>query len=406
MDKFLGKGLSIGVVFKFLIYNSAWIISLAIPMAVLIAVLMSFGRFSSDNEITAFKASGISLEKLMAPALVFGLLVFLLITPFNLWILPEMNHNVRKLSLEISRNRPDVEFNEQLLNNLADKVIYVGDRRSNTSFDDIIIFDKSQKNHTTIISDYGSFESLQDGIIIHLINGSIHESISKAEYRKTYFDNYKIAIPFDQIEFSRNNNLIRQERELNLQDLMGKIKLYSDKNIIIKNDLSMNLLKIDSLENELSATIVNKNTNLLIQNKLKKQISNAKNVYSRNKKLFTNYLKKINIYSVELHKKFSLPVACFVFILLGVPLGIMTKNKNMSVSISISIIFFIIYWSFLIIGEDLADRGKINPAISMWAPNIFLGGVAYYLYKLVSKENLTFNINFNILKYIRIKKKQ
>ena len=119
MDKFLGKGLSIGVVFKFLIYNSAWIISLAIPMAVLITVLMTFGRLSSDNEITAFKASGISFNKLIFPALIFGVLVFSIITPFNLWILPEMNHNVRKLSLEISRNRPDVEFNEQLLNNLA-----------------------------------------------------------------------------------------------------------------------------------------------------------------------------------------------------------------------------------------------------------------------------------------------
>ena len=406
MDKFLGKGISIGVVFKFLIYNSAWIISLAIPMAVLIAVLMSFGRLSSDNEITAFKASGISLEKLMAPAIMFGVLVFLIITPFNLWILPEMNHNVRKLSLEISRNRPDVEFNEQLLNNLADKIIYVGDRRSNTSFDDIIIFDKSQKNHTTIISDYGSIESLQDGIIINLINGSIHESISSSEYRKTYFDNYKIAIPFDQIEYNRTNNLIRQERELNFQALVNKIRLYTNKNTDVKNDIGMNLIKIDSLENKLSYMESNKNTDLLLQNKLKKQISNTKSIYSRNEKLFTNYLKKINIYSVELHKKFSIPIACFVFILLGVPLGIMSKNKNMSVSISISIIFFIIYWAFLILGEDFADRGILNPAISMWAPNIFLGFIAYYLYKLVSKENLTFKIDFKILKYIKMKPKQ
>ena len=84
----------------------------------------------------------------------------------------------------------------------------------------------------------------------------------------------------------------------------------------------------------------------------------------------------------------------------------MSKNKNMSVSISISIIFFIIYWAFLILGEDFADRGILNPAISMWAPNIFLGFIAYYLYKLVSKENLTFKIDFKILKYIKMKPKQ
>ena len=107
-----------------------------------------------------------------------------------------------------------VEFNEQLLNNLADKTIYLGERKNNTVFNDIIIFDKAQKNHTTIISEYGTFESLQDGIIINLSNGSIHENLENTEYRKTYFDTYKIAIPFDQIEYNRNNNLTRQEREL------------------------------------------------------------------------------------------------------------------------------------------------------------------------------------------------
>ena len=224
MDKFLGKGLSIATVLKFLIYNSAWIVSLATPMAILITVLMTFGRLSSDNEITAMKASGIGMKKLLYPALIFGALVFLLITPFNLWILPEMNHNVRKLSLEISRNRPDIEFNEQLLNTLADKVIYVGDRRNNNSFNNIVIFDKAQKNHTTIMANYGYFESLQDGIIINLKTGSIHENLDNDEYRKTYFDSYNIAIPFDKIEYNRSKNLNRQEREMNISLLMEKVK--------------------------------------------------------------------------------------------------------------------------------------------------------------------------------------
>ena len=99
-----------------------------------------------------------------------------------------MNHNVRKLSQTISRSRPDIEFNEQLLNSLADKIIYVGDRKSSNSFDDIVIFDKAKKNHTTIMSEYGYFESLQDGIILDLSNGSIHEkNLNNNEYMKTFF---------------------------------------------------------------------------------------------------------------------------------------------------------------------------------------------------------------------------
>ena len=82
----------------------------------------------------------------------------------------------------------------------------------------------------------------------------------------------------------------------------------------------------------------------------------------------------------------------------------MSKNKNMSVSVSISIVFFIIYWAFLILGEDLADRGKLNPAISMLTPNIFLGLLSYYLYKKITKENNDFSFNF--INQLKIFKKE
>ena len=400
MDRFLGKGLSLGIVFKFLIFNSAWIISLAIPMAVLITVLMTFGRLSSDNEITAFKASGIGIDKLILPSLVFGLLIFSFVTPFNLWILPEMNHNVRKLSQTISRSRPDIEFNEQLLNTLADKIIYVGDRKSTNSFNDIVIFDKARENHTTIMSEYGYFESLQDGIIINLINGSIHEDLNDEEYRKTYFDRYNIAIPFDKIEYNKTNNLNRQERELNIHQLIEKIHFYKNKSKKLNSKIFSNQIKIDSLNTILSSDQLNDKYDLLTLKKIKTLLENTENKKKNNEKLIPTYIRKINKYSVELHKKFSIPIACFIFILLGAPLGIMSKNKNMSVSVSIGIIFFIIYWSFLIVGEDLSDRGKFNPALSMWLPNLVLGVISYYLYKKVGDSNISFNLNLNIFKGI------
>ena len=259
MDRFLGKGLSLGIVLKFLVFNSAWIVSLAIPMAVLITVLMTFGRLSSDNEITAFKASGIGIDKLILPALMFGLFIFLFVTPFNLWILPEMNHNVRKLSQTISRSRPDIEFNEQLLNSLADKIIYVGERKNTNSFNNVVIFDKAKKNHTTIMAEYGYFESLQDGIIINLINGSIHEDLSNNEYRKTYFDRYNIAIPFDKIEYNKTNNLNRQEREMNIHQLIEKIHFYKNKSERLNDKITLNQVRIDSLNSMLISEQSNKN---------------------------------------------------------------------------------------------------------------------------------------------------
>ena len=95
LDRFLGKGLSFGVILKFLLLNSAWIISLAIPMAMLVATMMAFGRLSSENEITGFKSTGVSYFSFLKPGLLFGIIAVMLMIPFNLWILPEMNHNLR-----------------------------------------------------------------------------------------------------------------------------------------------------------------------------------------------------------------------------------------------------------------------------------------------------------------------
>ena len=87
-------------------------------MAILVATLMAFGRFSSDNEITGFKSSGISYFHFLKPSLLFGVIIVTIMIPFNLWILPDMNHNTRKLSYQVSKERPDIEIKENMINPL------------------------------------------------------------------------------------------------------------------------------------------------------------------------------------------------------------------------------------------------------------------------------------------------
>ena len=185
---------------------------------------------------------------------------------------------------------------------------------------------------------------------------------------------------------------------MNIHQLIDKIQFYKNKSKQLNKNIILNNKKIDSLNSVLVSSKSNEKYNLLTLNKTKTILNNVINKINNDEKLIPAYKKKVNKYSVELHKKFSIPVACFIFILLGTPLGIISKNKNMSVSISIGILFFIIYWSFLIVGEDLADRGKFNPALSMWLPNIILGITAYYLYNKVSNSNLTLKLKINPFK--------
>ena len=110
IDRFIGKGLDIGTIFEYLFLNLGWIAALSVPMAVLVAALMSFGQFSEDNEITAMRASGISFNTILRPAILFGMTISAVLILFNSFIMPEMNFKARMLSGDIYRKRPDLNI--------------------------------------------------------------------------------------------------------------------------------------------------------------------------------------------------------------------------------------------------------------------------------------------------------
>ncbi len=409
LDRFLGKGLEFSIILKFIFYHSISIISLAAPMSILVATMMAFGRLSSDNEITGFKSTGISYFDFLKPSLVFGIIIVILMIPFNLWIQPEVVHSTRKLSYTISKNRPDIEIKENMLNNIYEKIIYVGNRISDNSFSDIIIFDKENKKHySTILADNGNFNSLEDGLILDLKDGSIHEntSMDHEEYRKTYFSNYTILIPFEKINMDKNKVLIRQDREMNIAALLKKIdykkteitKMQSS-NILNKEKISKLEIKKNRIRNNLDSLIkyegksnAHYKDQFIQLNKTKSSINNLNNNIIKNNKIIPHLNNDINKYKVELHKMFSIPIACIIFILLGIPLGIISKKGNFSISIAVSIGFFILYWALLTIGQFLGDEGRLHAGISMWLGNIFIGIISIYLFYISSNENRRLNL--------------
>ena len=117
--------------------------------------------------------------------------------------------------------------------------------------------------------------------------------------------------------------------------------------------------------------------------------------------LINSFNISINKYLVELHKKFSIPFASIIFILIGAPLGMMAKKSGFAVSMAFSLGFFIIYWMFLIGGEEFADRGLLSPALSMWLPNIVLGIFGILICYWQSLEQRT--INFDLINVFKIK---
>ncbi len=417
IDKFLGKGLDLFLLIEFVFLNLAWILALAVPMAVLVATLMAFGRLSSDNEITAMRASGTGFIQLLIPAIGFGIFVTILMMLFNNFALPEMNHKARLLSSDLSRKRPDLDFDVgYFINSLPNNSILLGGRDDDI-FNDIKIFNKTNGiAQRTITANNGNIHTLQDGVLLDLNDGVIHELTNKDdEYRQIYFENYKVVIPVDNLNLNRRDSSVRGDREMNFSMIKNKIITFHDKVGKIYERIHSRLEKesihVDTTftsKEQLSAQISQFENHIVDSLKLaspikveafKRRIKNLQRGISSDFSLINSYHRSINKYGVELHKKFSIPLASLVFVLIGAPLGIMARKGNFAVNMAFSLGFFIIYWAFLIAGEEFADRGSLSPIISMWLPNMVLGALGIFLCIKTSREQNFFNFELlNIFK--------
>jgi lipopolysaccharide export system permease protein len=341
LGKIAGKGLDLHVIAEFFFLNLAWIIAMAVPMAVLVAVLMSFGRFSADNEITALKASGVSLYRLIRPLLIWATILCGLLILFNNDVLPYFNHKSRLLRADIRRKRPTLIMEQGIfLFDIPNTVLYARKVDQQTStMEDVVIYDESEKKVlTTITAKRGElkFSASQEKYLFTLWDGEIHrEDLAEDTYQKTIFQRALFRINAPDIVLQRSESEYRSDRELSVGEMRAKVK-----------QLSAHPLK--------------------------------------NQRLIDSYL-------VEINKKYSIPVACLVFVLLGVPLGIRAHRGGIGVSGGLSVFFFLLYWVFLIGGEDLADRNYVHPAVAMWAPNVILGILGIYLTIQAVRQTTFFN---------------
>ena len=403
IDKFLGKGLSLDLLFEYLFYNMAWIVALAVPMAVLIATLTAFGRFSSDNEITAMRTCGISTFGLLRAPIFFGVIIAIIMIYFNNLVLPDMNHKARSLSVNISKKRPDLEFSEgQFTEAIPNYSIYVGRRKQlngENRFYEINIFNiRNDGSKRTITAENGTVESIDDAILLHLNNGEIHEMMENGtDYTKIHFEKYDIVVPIDNLVLQRKDLRTRGDREMTYSMMTHRINdLRSSTNKVkkgIQTRLNDEFIRLVGERNQLIESLVYQNNPKLLKS-FKKRMKNLKRGLNNDSRLLTNYTNKKNRYLVELNKKFSIPIASIVFILVGAPLGVMARRGNFAISGAISLGFFILYWAFLIAGENLADRGNITPFLSMWLPNIILGVLGIYLIYSNSRNRSRIKFDF------------
>lgn len=401
-DRLIGKGLSAWVIIQLIIYSLAWIVALVVPMAVLIATLMAFGSMSQNNEIAILKATGVSLYKMMIPPLIASVVVGLFLVHFNNYIYPDANHAARLLLEDITQKKPTLSlvpgvFSQEVPNYsiLAREI-----DPANNQLKDITVYDYSNQpklNIVTAASGQIYFSQNQKKLIMDLKNGEIHESdnTNRNSYQRLRFTRHKIAMPADQFTFEqRAPGGPRYEREIGAPQLKllidsleivraGFLKEYQERLKELTESKNRNITP--PFSNEISHYVYIKS-----QQKIRADESAMNDVLVR---LDYND-KQIDQYWVEIHKKYSLPFACIIFVLIGAPLGTMMKRGGFGMAAGMSLIFFLIYWAFLIGGEKFADRGLLSPFLGIWSANILLGILGIYLMIKSAREKVTISFDF------------
>jgi lipopolysaccharide export system permease protein len=338
MDKILklielivSRGVSLSDILMLLLYLSPSFLIFTIPMSVLLSTLISFGRLSGDSEITAFKASGLSLYQLFLPVSIFSIAAYLLTTLCVFYGLPWGNHGFRTTLYKIAQSKADIEIKERVFNDLFDGLVVYVEKVpiQGEKMEGILIYDERDQGKTnTIFAREGLLSSnpKSQEVILRLFDGDIHRFDSRADvYQKIKFDAYDLKLELAKALSAMGKKL--RDHELSVDDIKEKIE--------------------------------------------KKKSSGEDSTAQE----------------VELHKRYAIPFACIVFSLIGVPLGIQPRRAGRSYGFVFSILILLAYYISLMGSEILALRRTIPPYLAGWAPNVIFGGLGIYLLIKTAKES-------------------
>lgn len=389
-----GKGLGLGVIAEVFILSVPFTLALTLPMSVLVAVLYAFSQFTAENEITALKASGVNLIRLALPLFVVGLLLTGGMVYFNDKILSESNFRLKGLLIDIARKSPTLELKEQVINEIRAEGTggryYLQPARIDAATNrlyDVVIYDLgSSERDRTIYADSGwmAFNHARTDLFLTLYDGVVHERDEKepGRFNRIYFAEQLIRFPDVGNQLERMGSGSRGDREMTIGMLAAEVEKRKDELAKLHEEAREEALKAvrialgepPAVEFGGDDSKARRPSRQVEQNRITSDARRLKIQYESFQKRADQLQNGINEYAVEYHKKFAIPFACIVFVLLGAPLAVRFPRGGVGMVIAFSLVVFAIYWSGLTGGEQLGDKGIIPPFWAMWLANfVFLG---------------------------------
>jgi lipopolysaccharide export system permease protein len=397
MGQLVGKGLSVWVILELIATNLAWMLVLAVPMSVLVATLMAFGNLAANHEITSMKAAGMSLHRMIAPVLLASTVLTVLLFFFDNDVLPEANHRAKTLATDIHRKKPTLTLVAGLFSHdiSGHSILVRKTLEPSNDLEGVTIYDYTNPSVNVLITgEEGTISFSPDyrHLIMTLRRGEIHELTGEdfKDYRRIRFERHRIAMKAEGFEFERSpdNAFARGDRELSIQAMTAIVDSLRALNVTSRKRIeaitAQPLFRANGQQGAALPPGFAESDSASRARAVQSIVESERNLIAYNER-------RIDQYMVEIHKKYALPAACLIFVLVGPPLGMMARRGNFGVAASLSLGFFLFYWAALIAGEKLADRALLTPFIGMWSANILLAILGVYLIVRFSRETVVFD---------------
>ncbi|MFO7924965.1 MAG: LptF/LptG family permease [Bacteroidales bacterium] len=438
IDDLIGKGLEFSVISELLLYTSAGLVPLALPLAILLSSLMTFGNMGENFELTALKSAGISLQRIMSPLIILTVIMSVGAFYFANNVLPYTNLKMRSLLYDVQQQRPEMQIREGIFYNGIDNYsIKVAEKNHRTNMMyDIKIYDHSQRrgNQKVTIADSGFMRITEDKghLVTTLYNGYNYDEMEERSrqqrertfpHRQDRFDEQMLIIELSGFDLERTEEdaFRHNSQMMNLTQLDGttdSLNLIMSKQV---NEHTDNLVRSSFFQKEaylqeLRDTIISEERKPVDIRELEQNMTmderrrawdqalvNArltKNQIISTKTNFDWQNKRVRRYEMEWHRKFTLSFACFIFFFIGAPLGAIIRKGGLGMPVVVSVLFFVLYYVIDISAQKFVKELVIPAFPGMWISSFILLPAGIFLTYKATTDSVIMNTEtyWNLLK--------
>ncbi len=431
IDELVGKGLDAGVIIELICYATINMVPIGMPLAMLLAAIMTMGNMGENYELLAMKSSGMSLMRIMKPLIiVVGLISIGSFFVVNN-LVPYANKKMTGIIYDIRRQKQVLEFQDGLFfNGIDDMSIRVGhqDPVSGLLYD-VLIYDNrtANGNMTTTTAETGYIRLSDDKkyLLVTLYNGDNYQQTrnnkwyTNSELRHDKFDVQNAKIAMDGFDFQRTDNsgaiggsqtknIVELQRDIDSLDVTVSTTTAKSYEPLLKDNIFTRDIQVlqlpDSLRKDKTgyrdAYLLDSIPTMSVRqkndlwNSARAIALNSRNSFSFDETAAKEALNQLYRSKNDWHRKLSLPVSVLIFFLIGAPLGAIIRKGGLGTPIVISVIFFVIYYIISLSGEKMAKEGAWSSLLGMWISSIVLTPIAAYLLVKATNDSQLLDVDW------------